>query len=76
MPDVRINLVHVYFAQGNFTLAVKLYQNYLQNFYYDADSQILLYLARTHYEAEQWQDCKKNSSEGHAFGTLELNFKV
>ncbi|KAH1209488.1 Protein CTR9 [Glycine max] len=59
MPDVWINLAHVYFAQGNFTLAVKMYQNCLRKFYHNTDSQILLYLARTHYEAEQWQDCIK-----------------
>ncbi|CBI27821.3 hypothetical protein VitviT2T_016290 [Vitis vinifera] len=59
MPDVWINLAHVYFAQGNFALAVKMYQNCLRKFYYNTDSQVLLYLARTHYEAEQWQDCKK-----------------
>lgn len=35
------------------------YQNCLRKFFYNTDSQILLYLARTHYEAEQWQDCKK-----------------
>ncbi|MCL7045307.1 hypothetical protein MKW94_011606 [Papaver nudicaule] len=56
MPDVWINLAHVYFAQGQFALA---YQNCLRKFYYNTDTQILLYLARTHYEAEQWQDCKK-----------------
>uniref|UniRef100_A0A5B7AH77 Uncharacterized protein n=1 Tax=Davidia involucrata TaxID=16924 RepID=A0A5B7AH77_DAVIN len=59
MPDVWINLAHVHFAQGNFMLAVKMYQNCLRKFYYNTDSQVLLYLARTHYEAEQWQDCKK-----------------
>ncbi|EOY30289.1 Binding isoform 1 [Theobroma cacao] len=59
MPDVWINLAHVFFAQGNFALAVKMYQNCLRKFYYNTDSQILLYLARTHYEAEQWQECKK-----------------
>ncbi|KAM6583619.1 hypothetical protein CsatB_010621 [Cannabis sativa] len=59
MPDVWINIAHVYFAQGNFSLAVKMYQNCLRKFFYNTDSQILLYLARTHYEAEQWQDCKK-----------------
>lgn len=59
MPDVWINLAHVHFAQGNFPLAIKMYQNCLRKFYYNTDSQILLYLARTHYEAEQWQDCKK-----------------
>ncbi|VFQ81333.1 unnamed protein product [Cuscuta campestris] len=60
MPDVWINLAHVHFAQGNFALAVKMYQNCLRKFYYNTDSQVLLYLARTHYEAEQWQDCKKS----------------
>ncbi|KAI9192882.1 hypothetical protein LWI28_028931 [Acer negundo] len=59
MADVWINLAHVYFAQGNFALAVKMYQNCLRKFYHNTDAQILLYLARTHYEAEQWQDCKK-----------------
>ncbi|GFP79481.1 RNA polymerase-associated protein ctr9 homolog [Phtheirospermum japonicum] len=59
MPDVWINLAHVHFAQGNFALAVKMYQNCLRKFFYNTDSQVLLYLARTHYEAEQWQDCKK-----------------
>ncbi|KAL2529956.1 Protein CTR9-like protein [Forsythia ovata] len=59
MPDIWINLAHVHFAQGNFALAVKMYQNCLRKFYYNTDSQVLLYLARTHYEAEQWQDCKK-----------------
>ncbi|KAF6139198.1 hypothetical protein GIB67_040345 [Kingdonia uniflora] len=56
MPDVWINLAHVYFAQGHFALA---YQNCLRKFCYNTDSQVLLYLARTYYEAEQWQDCKK-----------------
>ncbi|OAY79864.1 Protein CTR [Ananas comosus] len=59
MPDVWVNLAHIYFAQGHFALAVKMYQNCLRKFYYNTDTQILLYLSRTHYEAEQWQDCKK-----------------
>lgn len=40
-------------------LVILQYQNCLRKFFYNTDSQILLYLARTHYEAEQWQDCKK-----------------
>lgn len=59
MPDVWINLAHVYLAQGQFALAIKMYQNCLRRFYYNTDPQILLYLARTHYEAEQWQECKQ-----------------
>lgn len=35
------------------------YQNCLRKFFYNTDTQILLYLARTHYDAEQWQDCRK-----------------
>ncbi|XP_006647244.2 protein CTR9 homolog [Oryza brachyantha] len=59
MPDVWINLAHIYFAQGLFQQAVKMYQNCLRKFFYNTDATILLYLARTHYEAEQWQDCRK-----------------
>ncbi|CAN0839355.1 Protein CTR9 homolog [Linum grandiflorum] len=59
LPDVWINLAHVYFAQGNNALAIKMYQNCLRKYYHNTDYQILLYMARTYYEAEQWQDCKK-----------------
>ncbi|KAG0580584.1 hypothetical protein KC19_4G184500 [Ceratodon purpureus] len=59
MPDVWINLGHIYLAQGQFGLAVKMYLNCLKRFYHNTDHQILLYLARTHYEAEQWQECKR-----------------
>ncbi|ESQ36917.1 hypothetical protein EUTSA_v10002929mg [Eutrema salsugineum] len=40
MPDVWVNMAH--------------YQNCLRKFFYNTDSQILFYLARTHYEAEHW----------------------
>ncbi|XP_066348969.1 protein CTR9 homolog [Miscanthus floridulus] len=59
MPDVWINLAHTYFAQGHFQQAVKMYQNCLRKFFHNTDTTILLYLARTHYEAERWQDCRK-----------------
>ncbi|CAL4888031.1 unnamed protein product [Urochloa decumbens] len=59
MPDVWINLAHVYFAQGHFQQAIKMYQNCLRKFFFNTDATILLYLARTHYEAEQWQECRK-----------------
>lgn len=35
------------------------YHNCLRKFFYNTESQLLLYLARTHYEAEQWQDSKR-----------------
>ncbi|KAJ3706235.1 hypothetical protein LUZ61_009940 [Rhynchospora tenuis] len=59
MPDVWVNLAHIYLAQGQFSLAIKMYQNCLRKFYNGTDSTILLYLARAQYDAEQWQDCKK-----------------
>jgi tetratricopeptide (TPR) repeat protein len=42
-----------------FTLLNMQYQNCLRKFYHNTDSQVLLFLARTYYEAEQWQDCIK-----------------
>ncbi|XP_020260764.1 protein CTR9 homolog isoform X2 [Asparagus officinalis] len=59
MPDVWVNLGHVYFAQAHFVLAVKMYQNCLRKFYYNTDTEILLYFAFTHYWAEQWKECKR-----------------
>ncbi|KAJ7515098.1 hypothetical protein O6H91_23G071200 [Diphasiastrum complanatum] len=58
MPDVWINLAHVFVGQGQFGLAVKMYQNCLRRFYFNTETNVLLYLARSHYEAEQWQECK------------------
>lgn len=43
----------------NVLFFVLQYQNCLRRFFYNTDSNVLLYLARTHYEAEQWQDCKR-----------------
>lgn len=40
-------------------LTILQYQNCLRKFFYNTDSQVLLYLSRTHYEAEQWQDSKR-----------------
>ncbi|KAK4415749.1 protein CTR9 [Sesamum alatum] len=72
MPDVFINLAHVHFAQGNFALAVKMYQNCLRKFYYNTESQLLLYLARAHCEAQQWQDCTKS----YPRNSFKLHIKI
>ncbi|KAG0484030.1 hypothetical protein HPP92_012114 [Vanilla planifolia] len=48
--------------KGHFDVAkdvVTQHQNCLRKFYHNTDSRVLLYLARTHYEAEQWQECKR-----------------
>ncbi|XP_039066755.1 protein CTR9 homolog [Hibiscus syriacus] len=44
-----------------------MYQNCLRKFYHNTDSQILLYVARTHNEAEQWQECKKTLLRANHF---------
>ena len=55
--DVWINLGHTYLAQGQFALAVKMYCNCLERSYHNTESQILLYIARAYYEAEQYHEC-------------------
>ena len=57
--DVWINLGHTYLAQGQFALAVKMYRNCLERSYHNTESQILLYIARAYYEAEQYHECKR-----------------
>ena len=50
MPGAKCNFL--------FSFSFFQYQNCLRKFYHNTEPQILLYLARTYYEAEQWQDCK------------------
>jgi RNA polymerase-associated protein CTR9 len=45
VPDVWINLAHIYFAQGLFQQAFKTYKNCLWKFFCNTDATILLYLA-------------------------------
>lgn len=57
---VHLNVFYfVLFRNHLGVLMLLQYQNCLRKFFYNTDSQIFLYLARTHYEAEQWQECKK-----------------
>jgi RNA polymerase-associated protein CTR9 len=62
MPDVWVNLGHVYVAQGSYVSAVKMYQHCLRNFR-DTRSlstvQILTYLARAFYLSDAFQEAKK-----------------
>uniref|UniRef100_A0A0E0EB46 Uncharacterized protein n=1 Tax=Oryza meridionalis TaxID=40149 RepID=A0A0E0EB46_9ORYZ len=56
--DAYLRLAAIAKEKNNLQLSIELYQNCLRKFY-NTDATILLYLARTHYEAEQWQDCRK-----------------
>lgn len=56
---VRIFFLDIDMVSCNVLFFLLQYQNCLRRFFYNTDSNVLLYLARTHYEAEQWQDCKR-----------------
>jgi len=58
MPDVWINLAHVYVSQGLYLNAIKLYQSCLKKFYFNKDANILLFLSRAFFEAQRYEECK------------------
>jgi RNA polymerase-associated protein CTR9 len=59
MPDVWVNLAHIFLAQEQYNNAIKMYQNCLKKFYYNCDSQVLLYMARAYYDWDHLQECKR-----------------
>mmetsp|Transcript_39349 Transcript_39349/g.63823 ORF Transcript_39349/g.63823 Transcript_39349/m.63823 type:complete len:766 (+) Transcript_39349:2-2299(+) len=59
MPDVWVNMAHIYLAQGQHINAIKMYQNCLKKFYYNRESSILLFLARAYYDFGKYQECKR-----------------
>lgn len=74
MADVRLNLAHIHFAQGQFVNAVKLvwtrfiqmkelisfqYQNCLKTFYENKDPEVLQCLARAYFEWHKMDECKQ-----------------
>ncbi|GAB2266148.1 Protein CTR9 [Dionaea muscipula] len=56
IPDVWINTGHVYFAQGYFMLAVKMVG---MSSFSSSIFAIFCVSTRTHYEAEEWQECRR-----------------
>jgi len=58
MPDVWLNLAHVFVAQGLHLNAIKLYQNCLKKFYFNKDTNIMLFLARAFFESQRFEECK------------------
>jgi RNA polymerase-associated protein CTR9 len=49
IPDVWVNLAHVYVAQQQYALAIKMYQDALTKFSLHRDALLLLYLARAYF---------------------------
>jgi RNA polymerase-associated protein CTR9 len=59
MPDVWLNLGHVYLAQGEFVNAIKMYQNCLRKFFGNKDPEVMLFLAKAYFEYGHMQECKQ-----------------
>ena len=58
-PDVWINIAHIYVEQQQYAAAVQMYENCLKKFYNNANTDILLYIARAFYKANKMNECKK-----------------
>lgn len=58
-PDVWINLAHIYVEQKQYSSAVQMYENCLKKFYNNTSTDILQYIARAHFKAKKFSECKK-----------------
>jgi len=59
VPDVWLNLAHVYVEQRQFISAVQMYENCARKFKSRRDPELLLYLARAYFKCGKLQECKK-----------------
>ncbi|XP_011403140.1 PREDICTED: RNA polymerase-associated protein CTR9 homolog [Amphimedon queenslandica] len=58
LPDVWLNLAHVYIEQKQYISAIQMYENCLGKFYNFHNTEVLLYLARAYFKAGRILDCK------------------
>jgi len=65
LPDVWVNLAHIFLAQEQYNNAIKMYQNCLKKFYYNCDSQV-----RSHPSAPSEQPGPTREVTGSGFGGL------
>jgi RNA polymerase-associated protein CTR9 len=59
LPDVWVNLAHIYLALAQYNSAIKMYQGCLRKFYYNCDAQVMLYIARAYYDWDKLLECKR-----------------
>ncbi|KAL3311004.1 protein required for normal CLN1 and CLN2 G1 cyclin expression [Cichlidogyrus casuarinus] len=57
-PHVWINIAHIYVEQKQFTPAIQMYENCMNKFNLQTDTELLLYLARAQYKCGLLNDCK------------------
>ncbi|KAM3723175.1 RNA polymerase-associated protein [Dirofilaria immitis] len=56
--DVWINIAHVYMEQKQYVAAIQMYDNCIKKFNRYNDVSLLLYLARAHYKAGKFAECR------------------
>ncbi|VIO92177.1 TPR Domain containing protein [Brugia malayi] len=56
--DVWINIAHVYMEQKQYVAAIQMYDNCIKKFNRHNDVSLLLYLARAHYKAGKFSECR------------------
>lgn len=50
LPDVWLNIAHIYVEQKQFVAAIQMYENCLKKFHKNHNTDILMYIARAHYK--------------------------
>ncbi|EDO34243.1 predicted protein, partial [Nematostella vectensis] len=59
VPDVWLNLAHIYVEQKQYVSAIQMYENCLRKFFKHHSVEVMLYLARAYYRAGKLKDCKR-----------------
>lgn len=59
VPDVWINLAHVYMEQRQYISAVQMYENCMRKFKRRREPELLVHLARAYFKCGKLQECKK-----------------
>jgi len=59
IPDVWLNLAHIYVEQKQYVAAIQMYENCLRKFFKHHNVEVLLYLARAYFKAGKMKECKQ-----------------
>jgi len=58
VPDVWLNLAHIYVEQKQYVSAIQMYENCMKKFHTSYSVELMLYLARAYYKAGRHDECK------------------
>ncbi|CAH8567193.1 unnamed protein product [Dicrocoelium dendriticum] len=56
--DVWVNIAHIYVEQKQYTAAIQMYENCIKKFSMQNNTELLQYLARAYFKANQLKECK------------------